>query len=114
MRMRSIATLFLFSFALAGSAQQADKTSPTSDADKPRVYITDSNSWQMSGSSGGAMVNGTGAFGGSTRGGARPQTAEIIKKLMAGTESRIGQKAGAGAAKSTPIPPVKKKGSHSK
>jgi len=42
---------------------------------KPRVFITDSQSWQMTGNSGGA----NGAGGGHVGGGARPQTAEIIK-----------------------------------
>lgn len=46
-----------------------------SDTQKPRVYITDSQSWQMTGNSGG----GYNGWGGSTSGGARPQTAEIIK-----------------------------------
>jgi len=40
-----------------------------------RVFITDSKSWEVSGGFGGT----TGRFGGATRGGARPQTAEIIK-----------------------------------
>jgi len=44
-------------------------------AQKPRVFITDSQSWQVTGNSGGA----NGAGGGHTSGGARPQTAEIIK-----------------------------------
>jgi hypothetical protein len=43
--------------------------------DKARVFITDSQSWEMAGAGGGA--NGT--WGSSVRGGARPQTAEIIK-----------------------------------
>ena len=42
---------------------------------KPRVFITDSQSWEMSAVSGGS--NGT--FAGHASGGARPQTAEIIK-----------------------------------
>src|SRR5216110_3393644 len=42
---------------------------------KPRVFITDSQSWEMSAASGGS--NGT--FAGHASGGARPQTAEIIK-----------------------------------
>jgi hypothetical protein len=42
---------------------------------KPRVFITDSKSWEISGGGGGSS-NG---FGGGTHGGARPQTAEIIK-----------------------------------
>ncbi len=42
---------------------------------KPRVFITDSQSWEVGASAGGA----DGAFGGSGGGGARPQTAEIVK-----------------------------------
>ena len=55
--------------------------------DQPRVFITDSQSWETYGYSwfhgSGSSTNGTGSFsqnGGSvSRGGARPQTAEIIK-----------------------------------
>jgi len=43
--------------------------------DKPRVFVTDSQSWEIQGSSGGAG----GTFGGQVKGGARPQTAEIVK-----------------------------------
>src|SRR4051812_10685935 len=44
-------------------------------AETPRVYIEDSQSWEMKGG-----VGGTGdAFGGTMSGGARPQTAEIMK-----------------------------------
>ena len=43
--------------------------------DKPRVFITDSKSWEVSGG-GGGTAEGFGTAGG---GGARPQTAEIIK-----------------------------------
>ncbi|HUO17814.1 MAG TPA: PEGA domain-containing protein [Verrucomicrobiae bacterium] len=41
----------------------------------PRVFITDSDSWEMVGASGGSSAG----FAGSVHGGARPQTAEIIK-----------------------------------
>jgi hypothetical protein len=41
-------------------------------ADKPRVYVSESNSWEMGGGS-------SSPFGGETHGGARPQTAEIVK-----------------------------------
>lgn len=41
----------------------------------PRVFISDSQSWEMSGNAGGA--NGT--FAAHSAGGARPQTAEIVK-----------------------------------
>jgi len=75
----------IFSFAVAMApitiAQTAPvaPTTPGSDANKPRIYITDSNSWQITGSGGGGGVGGTGAYASSTSGGARPQTAEIIK-----------------------------------
>ena len=45
------------------------------DNAKPRVFITDSQSWEIGGYSGG----GPGGGGSMTKGGARPQTAEIIK-----------------------------------
>ena len=44
-------------------------------ADKPRVYITDSKSWEVSSGGGGTA----GGFATAGSGGARPQTAEIIK-----------------------------------
>ena len=44
-------------------------------AEKPRVYVTDSKSWQVSGGGGGT----SGGFGVAGSGGDRPQTAEIIK-----------------------------------
>lgn len=51
-------------------------TSALSLADEhPRIFITDSKSWEVSGSAGGS----SGGFGGATKGGDRPQTAEIIK-----------------------------------
>ena len=39
------------------------------------MFITDSQSWEMSGGGGGSSSG----FGGATHGGARPQTAEIVK-----------------------------------
>jgi len=44
-------------------------------ADQPRVFITDSQSWEISGGWGGS----SGGFGGGVKGGARPQKGEIIK-----------------------------------
>jgi hypothetical protein len=44
-------------------------------AEKPRVFGTDSKSWELGGATGGTADG----FGGAARGGARPQTAEIIK-----------------------------------
>jgi len=45
------------------------------DSSRPRVFITDSQSWEIGSYSGG----GPGGGGSMTKGGARPQTAEIIK-----------------------------------
>ncbi|HKC89303.1 MAG TPA: hypothetical protein VKG02_25195 [Blastocatellia bacterium] len=42
---------------------------------KPRVYIEQSDSWEVTGGLGGTK----GAIGGGSQGGARPQTAEVIK-----------------------------------
>jgi len=42
---------------------------------KPRVFVTDSQSWEVSGGFGGSSSG----FGGAMAGGAHPQTAEIIK-----------------------------------
>ncbi len=44
-------------------------------AEKPRIYVTDSKSWELGGGVGGTADG----FGGAARGGDRPQTAEIIK-----------------------------------
>lgn len=59
-------SLLLLLLAAAVAAQESRKT---------RVYINDSQSWEIEGGFGGS----SGGFGGGTRGGARPQTAEIIK-----------------------------------
>jgi ABC-type phosphate transport system substrate-binding protein len=56
--------LLMLGLALSAAAQ-----------DKPRVFVTDSDSWQASGGFGGAG----GTVGGGGSGGARPQTAEIMK-----------------------------------
>ena len=94
-----VITLLIFSpgVAIAVNAQQSDPAKqaqapppveqaqpvqqPASQATqapgdkKTRVYITDSQSWEVGGGWGAA--GGTG--GGTTQGGARPQTAEIVK-----------------------------------
>ena len=44
-------------------------------AEQARIFITDSQSWELGGGTGGT----DGSFGGAAGGGARPQTAEIIK-----------------------------------
>jgi hypothetical protein len=69
--MRSILKLAVLSLLLIPAAAQTS----TSDPQKARVFITDSQSWQMTGNSGGSN-NG---FASHSSGGARPQTAEIIK-----------------------------------
>lgn len=60
---------------LPAAAQQPPANPPADNADKPRVFITDSQSWEYVTNSGG----GGGAFASRGSGGARPQTAEIIK-----------------------------------
>src|SRR5271163_3170644 len=68
-----LAVLFFSLWLCMALAQEGQKAA--ADSDKARVFITDSQSWSIAGSSGGAG----GAYGGSMAGGARPQTAEIIK-----------------------------------
>jgi hypothetical protein len=54
--------------------------SPVEKSDnKTRVFVTDSDSWQTSGGFAGASAGGNGGVVGSSSGGARPQTAEIMK-----------------------------------
>ena len=57
-----------------GSFAQETAKAPDSQ-EKARVFISDSQSWSVSGQSGGSG----GTFAGTMAGGARPQTAEIIK-----------------------------------
>ena len=57
------------------TAVAQDKGNDTSVSPRPRVFITDSKSWEMSGGGGGTSEG----FGAASHGGARPQTAEIIK-----------------------------------
>jgi len=78
-------SIVLLAFWAASSFSCAYAAEPKPD--QPRVFITDSQSWETYGYSwfhgSGSSVSGTGSFtqeGGSiSRGGARPQTAEIIK-----------------------------------
>lgn len=81
--MRTFTSLILASLVitLPAAAHSAQASSPTTQAlpndGKVRVYVSDSESWEVAGGWGAA--NGTG--GGHESGGARPQTAEIIKTL---------------------------------
>lgn len=68
------------SFALcvlfvSGSCFSQESSKSGEAQEKARVFITDSQSWEIAGYSGG----GAGGGGSTTHGGARPQTAEIIK-----------------------------------
>src|SRR5438105_12249115 len=67
--------LLAFCSGTSISAQQSASAPVPDSGQKARVYVTDSNSWSMQGSAGGA----NGAFAAQSSGGARPQTAEIIK-----------------------------------
>jgi len=73
---RSLISLVTLPFFCVLVPLAQDKaTAPPASVDAPRVFITDSESWSVAGSSGGTR----GTYGGSMAGGARPQTAEIIK-----------------------------------
>jgi hypothetical protein len=73
MRIPVFLAVIIFSFAVSSLAQ--DRPATTMSADAARVFITDSESWSIAGQSGGTG----GSYGGTMAGGARPQTAEIIK-----------------------------------
>jgi hypothetical protein len=60
----------------AATPAPAASTQPAAPPpDRPRVFITDSNSWEVRGSAGGSSRG----FAAASAGGARPQTAEVIK-----------------------------------
>jgi hypothetical protein len=70
-------TLYVLTLSLGTilSVMAQDKPVGNPADEKPRVFITDSQSWQIAGASGGSSSG----FGGAVAGGARQQTAEIIK-----------------------------------
>jgi hypothetical protein len=68
-----IAAISLILSAIMPAQTVTDAGTPA--ADHARVFITDSQSWEVASGAGGS--NGT--FGDASHGGARPQTAEIIK-----------------------------------
>jgi hypothetical protein len=80
-----IATLFVLTFLAYAQevntpwpppgGEQQTPPPPSRAQEQPRIYITDSQSWETHSSSGGTW----GAYGSASSGGARPQTAEIIK-----------------------------------
>jgi PEGA domain len=71
-----IASLLLafFLFTCAAFAQSTGEMVKV-PSEKARIFITDSQSWELGGGGGGSSAG----FGGAGGGGARPQTAEIIK-----------------------------------
>lgn len=73
----SLQAAALVAAVAAGAAMGQTEAKPEAYADPnaARVFITDSQSWEIVGRSAGVG----GAFGSSVGGGARPQTAEIIK-----------------------------------
>lgn len=73
MRSLSLLTFLLLAAVIPECAQ--DKPAAPDDSGKARVFITDSQSWEMAGGGGGTG----GTYGSAVSGGARPQTAEIIK-----------------------------------
>lgn len=74
--MKKLSCVLLLSFLIWDlTPSLAQDQSTLASGDKPRVLVTDSQSWEMTGASGGSSAG----FGGEVRGGARPQTGEIIK-----------------------------------
>lgn len=73
--MRNVRLLALLLSSVVITVCAQDKPSTTDDLGKARVFITDSQSWEMAGGGGGTG----GTYGSGVSGGARPQTAEIIK-----------------------------------
>lgn len=73
--MRSLVCIVFFATILVPSGYSQEKAAVGFPGERARVFVTDSKSWEMTGGGGGTNAG----FGGATRGGARPQTAEIIK-----------------------------------
>ena len=73
--MRSKLWMLTLSLGTVLSVMAQEKPAGNPADEKPRVFITDSQSWQIVGAGGGSSAG----FAGATTGGARPQTAEIIK-----------------------------------
>ncbi|HEX3738585.1 MAG TPA: PEGA domain-containing protein [Terriglobales bacterium] len=74
-RLFIIITLSASAFGQATAAAAAAPETQAPTKEHARVFITDSQSWEVGGAAGGSG----GAFGAESHGGARPQTAEIIK-----------------------------------
>ena len=77
--MQFIRVLIVLTFSVSALAQATPSAAgspetPATAKERARVFITDSESWEVGGAGGTA-----GSFGAESHGGARPQTAEIIK-----------------------------------
>jgi hypothetical protein len=75
MKRLALSLMIFLALASVHTTLAQEKQKVTSTSDKARVFVTDSQSWEIGGHSGGAG----GAFGGEAHGGARPQTAEVLK-----------------------------------
>ena len=78
--MQFIRVLIVLTFSVSALAQATPSAAGSSETpatakERARVFITDSESWEVGGAAGGTA----GSFGAQSHGGARPQTAEIIK-----------------------------------
>jgi hypothetical protein len=73
--LRSFGVLLILALLASVTVSAAQEEPTASASDHARAFITDSQSWEMSGGGGGSSSG----FGGASHGGARPQTAEIIK-----------------------------------
>jgi hypothetical protein len=75
----ALSLLLVSGVSNSAHSQQAAPVPATDNSNNPRVYVTDSNSWSIQSASGGGFGGFAGGFGTESGGGARPQTAEIIK-----------------------------------
>jgi hypothetical protein len=75
----ALSLLLVSGFSNSAHSQQVPLSPAADDSGKPRVFVTDSNSWSIQSASGGGFGGFAGGFGTESGGGARPQTAEIIK-----------------------------------
>jgi len=73
--MKRVLSVLLIFLSPVMSVRMLAQGNQTSSVEKARVFVTDSQSWEMSGAEGGSSAG----FAGTVHGGARPQTAEIIK-----------------------------------
>jgi len=75
MKRLALSSMMLLVLASVHTTVAQENQKVTSTSEKARVFVTDSQSWEMSGAQGGSNAG----FAGEVHGGARPQTAEIIK-----------------------------------